>query len=259
MSLKSSFSSHTVRWLLGGAVLVALLASPFAMAAGEGNPLKGGKRNPSSNASLSYSSETEIIASNDTYGTRQSNKGNGGGAIYGCRSAPGAEPCVRGVNLEKGRAFEFATDGAEGGQITAAGGDNAKPFTTNATGVATGLNADRVDSKSADDLTKDAVAAVQSGLLNATVASDGTLGAKRGVTSSKRNSEGTYEVLFAGDVSGCTFSAVQTTVSNAGAVGVQLGADKKTLTVVTRAGGGADGNGATAPADRPFQVTATCL
>ena len=65
------------------------------------------------------------------------------------------------------------------------------------------------------------------GLLNATVAADGTLGcAKRGVTSSKRNSEGTYEVLFAGDVSGCTFSAVETTTTNAGAVGVQLGADK---------------------------------
>jgi hypothetical protein len=163
------------------------------------------------------------------------------------------------VNLEKGRAFEFATDGAEGGQITAAGGDNAKPFTTNATGVATGLNADRVDSKSAGDLTKDAVTAVESGLLNATVAADGTLGAKRGVASSARTGEGAYNVVFAGDVSSCTFAAVETTTTNAGAVGVVLGADKKTLSVVTRAGGGADGLGATAPADRPFQVTATCI
>jgi len=141
----------------------------------------------------------------------------------------------------------------------AVGGDSAKPFTTNATGVATGLNADRVDSKNADDISKDAVTAVQSGLLDATVASDGTLGAKRGVTSSKRTAEGAYEVLFAGDVSSCTFSAIETTTTNAGAVGVQLGADKKTLSVVTRAGGGADGTGATAPADRSFQVTATCL
>lgn len=255
----SRFTPHTGRWLLASAVLIAVVASPFAFAAGEGNPLKGGKRNPSSNASLAYTSETEIIADNDTYGTRQSNKGNGGGAIYGCRSAPGAEPCVRSSNLEKGRAFEFNTGGAEGGLITALGGDNAKPFTTNATGVATGLNADRVDSKSADDLTKDAVTAVQGGLLNATVSENGTLGAKRGVTSAARSAEGTYDVVFAGDVSGCTFAAVQTTTTDAGAIGVQLDADKKTLHVVTRAGGGANGTGATAPADRPFQVTATCL
>ncbi len=255
----SRIPPHTGRWLIVSAVLVAVVGTPFAFAAGEGNPLKGGNRNPSSNASLSYSSETEIIASNDTYGTRQSNKGNGGGAIYGCRSAPGAEPCVRSSNLEKGRAFEFSTGGAEAGQITAAGGDQAKPFTTNATGVATGLNADRVDSKSADDISKDAVTAVQSGLLNATVAADGALGAKRGVTSSARTGEGAYNVVFAGDVSACTFSAVQTTTTNAGAIGVQLDADKKTLHVVTRAGGGADGLGATAPADRSFQVTATCL
>jgi hypothetical protein len=252
-------SPHTGRWLLVSAVLVALIATPFAFAAGEGNPLKGGKRNPSSDASQAYTSETEIIANNDTFGTRQSNKGNGGGAIYGCRSAPGAEPCLRGVNLEKGRAFEFSTGGAEGGQITAAGGDAAKPFTTNATGVATGLNADRVDSKSADEISKDAVTTIQSGLRVAAVGSDGTLGAKRGVDSSVRTGEGRYTVVFTADASACTFAATETDSVNAGAVGVSLGADKKTLTVVTRAGGGADGTGATAPADRPFHLTATCV
>ena len=40
-----------------------------------------------------------------------------------------------------------------------AGGDATKPFVTNATGVATGLNADRVDGKDAEDIAKDAVAA----------------------------------------------------------------------------------------------------
>ena len=58
-----------------------------------------GKRNPSNNPSLALSTETEIIANNSTYGTRQSNKkdGDGGGAIYGCRSSLGNEPCVRAV------------------------------------------------------------------------------------------------------------------------------------------------------------------
>ncbi|HEX6389469.1 MAG TPA: hypothetical protein VFZ89_08480, partial [Solirubrobacteraceae bacterium] len=147
----------------------------------------------------------------------------------------------------------------EGGQITAAGGDNAKPFTTNATGVATGLNADRVDSKSAEDISKDAVTTVQNGLRFAAVASDGTLGGKRGVTSSTRTGEGRYSVVFTDDISSCAFSAVETDSVNAGAVGISIGADKKTVSVVTRAGGGADGTGATAPSDRPFHLTATCI
>jgi hypothetical protein len=130
------------RYVLGTALVLALFVSPFAVAR-TGDLLREGKRNPSSGAATK---ETEIIASNKTYGTRQSNvkNGNGGGAIYGCRSNPGREPCIRANNLKDGRAFEFETDGAEGGSIEA-NAPGARPFTTNATGVATGLNADRVD------------------------------------------------------------------------------------------------------------------
>src|SRR5919112_2107505 len=74
-------------WIVVAAVLVALLVTPFALAAGENRPVRGGARNPSPNASLSYTRETQIIANNATFGTRQSNKSTrGGGAIYGCRS-----------------------------------------------------------------------------------------------------------------------------------------------------------------------------
>ena len=45
---------------------------------------------------------------------------------------------------QQGRAFEFETDGDEAGRIETKS-DTGRPFTTNATGVATGLNADRVD------------------------------------------------------------------------------------------------------------------
>src|SRR3954467_13362959 len=121
-----------------------------ALGFGEGRSLLLGKRNPGYPHALS--AETQIIADNATYGTRQSNlrTGDGGGAIYGCRSAPGKEPCIRANNLNTGRAFEFATDGKEGGRITTQDATGA-PFTTNATGVATGLNADRVDSHDAGD------------------------------------------------------------------------------------------------------------
>ncbi len=144
-------------WILVSAIGVALVATPFAVAAGEGRPLDGGARNPSNNASQSYRRETQIIANLSTYGTRQSNKSNnGGGAIYGCRSGPGGsaannEPCVRASNLSSGLAFEFATGGTRVGSITSTN-TSAAPFTTNATGVATGLNADQVDGQSASEI-----------------------------------------------------------------------------------------------------------
>src|SRR4051812_11822707 len=145
-------------FILASAALVAVAIAPFALAAGEGNPLRGGSRNPSSDPSIAFTRETQIIADNSTYGTRQSNKSdNGGGAVYGCRSgaggsAKGNEPCLRGTNLAKGFAFEFASKGDTGGFTDVRGGDNARPSTTNAPGVATGLNAARVDGMSAADI-----------------------------------------------------------------------------------------------------------
>ena len=129
-------------YVLASALVLALLVSPFAIGA-TGSVLREGKRNPGSGAAVR---ETEMISKTKTYGTRQSNirSDNGGGAIYGCRSKTGREPCIRSNNLNSGRAFEFETDGAEGGFIEvkdAAG----RPLATNATGVATGFNADRVD------------------------------------------------------------------------------------------------------------------
>lgn len=253
------------KWVLGSAVVLGLGGSSFAVAAGEGETARLGVRNPSGGEQRSLTRETEIIAQTNTYGTRQSNKSdNGGGAIYGCRSKAGGtpagnEPCVRSSNLADGNAFEFSTNGPLAGTINANGGDNAKPFTTNATGVATGLNADRVDSKSADDISKDAVTEVTGKVRFAAVSAGGALAAQRGVASASKTATGTYSVVFNDDASSCAFSATQVDVTNSGATAVQLGSDKTTLTVVTRDGGGADGTGATAVADHPFHLTATCL
>jgi hypothetical protein len=250
-------------WLLASAVVLGLLISSFAVASGENNPLLGGKRNPGSNESAALSKETQIIANTATYGTRQSNKSdNGGGAIYGCRSKAGGsekgfEPCIRANNLTDGRAFEFESNGPEVGRIVNEN-VNGAPFTTNAKGVATGLNADQVDGKSADEIQADALKAAQGLTQFAAVAADGTLGGTRGASSAARSGEGTYSVVFANDISACALSATETTTTDAGAVGVALGDDKKTVAVRTRSGGGADGTAATAPADRPFHLTVSC-
>jgi len=249
-------------WALASALLLAILVSPFAIAAGEGQPLDGGTRNPSTNEAQSYNRETEVIANTSTYGTRQSNKSdNGGGAVYGCRSgeggsARGNEPCLRATNLSRGYAFEVETRGAQGGLITVGdGGDTTKPFTTNATGVADGLNADRVDGKSAADIVTDAQAQNRF----AQVAATGTLGNDRGVAAASRQAAGRYTVVFDEDVSRCALNVTQSAFDeNNGASAFEIGADGKSVRVVTRAGGGPDGTGATAPADKAFHITATC-
>jgi hypothetical protein len=134
------------RYVLISALVLAVTMSPAAIGA-TGSLLREGKRNPSSGAATR---ETEMISRTKTYGTRQSNirDGNGGGAIYGCRSSAGREACIRANNLKNGRAFEFETDGDEVGFIESKN-PAARPFATNATGVAAGLNADRIDSLNA--------------------------------------------------------------------------------------------------------------
>jgi hypothetical protein len=236
--------------------VIALIGTPAAaLGAGEGSPLDGGARNPSADPRQNYTKETEVIANVDTYGTRQSNKSdNGGGAIYGCRSKAGGsaaknEPCLRGVNLNLGSAFEFQTNGLLGGLITVGrGGDTAKPFTTNATGVATGLNADRVDGRNGDDLLgktekaadadkldgRDSTSFAAAGdLLFARVAADGTVSASRGgtVTATAPGADGTSTVTFPVDVSNCSFTATQNGATSAGISFAATSAGGRAVTV----------------------------
>src|SRR4051812_3770477 len=197
-------------WIIASSLLLAVCIAPFALAAGEGKPVDGGARNPSNNESQAYTRETEIIANNSTYGTRQSNKSdNGGGAIYGCRSGEGGsgkgnEPCIRGANIAKGYPFEVDSRGTQGGTINLGhGGGATTPFATNATGVGTGLNADRVDGSNASDIVSD----VQATNPFAQVSDQGTHGSQRGVASATLESPGVCPVVFNSDVSKCAYNA----------------------------------------------------
>jgi hypothetical protein len=190
-------------------LILALGIPSVAMGFGEGRSLLLGKRNPSSNANLALTSETEIIANTSTYGTRQSNKkdGDGGGAIYGCRSNLGNEPCIRSNNLKGGRAFEFVTVGNEAGRIET-GNVNGAPFTTNATGVATGLNADRVDGKEATDFapaTALSFAIVSDAGGSATPTATGPTSPT--VTEATVTDNAVYTIDFKRDVSKCSYTA----------------------------------------------------
>ena len=168
-------SNRTV--FLAALALGILIGTPFAIADTR-DPIREGIRNPTSGDA---ERETQIIArtARDTYGTRQSNLGAGGGAIYGCRSAldtssPAAvgdpkrsTPCLRVNNLRAGKAFDFQSNTGrligviQSGNNIASPRPTVAPFITNATGVAVGLNADRVDSLSASEIIQQAVRSVQ--------------------------------------------------------------------------------------------------
>jgi hypothetical protein len=251
---------------LTGAALLAVALAPFALAAGEGGPVRGGNRNPSNDASLAYTRETQIIANSSTYGTRQSNKSdNGGGAIYGCRSgaggtAKGNEPCVRATNLAKGLAFEFVSRGDQAGFIGAAGGDTARPFTTDATGVATGLNADRVDGMNAADIVKAAQSPTQVADPFVRVAGNSSVTASRGLVATNpvvRDGAGDRTVTFDGDKSGCAFStALESADPGTITIETKLATDKKTTAVEVHTFR-FDTTGPAA-ADLAFHLAATC-
>jgi hypothetical protein len=167
-------SSRTPLVLTLAAAIV--FTAPLAIAA-TGDNLREGVRNPAGGGASGK--ETKIIAKTgrDAYGTRQSNLGAGGGAIYGCRSGLDASsaatlgdpakstPCVRVNNLSSGKAFDFQSNTGrligvmQAGQHLTTPRPDVAPLITNATGVAVGLNADRVDGLNASDIVAQAAAA----------------------------------------------------------------------------------------------------
>jgi len=142
-------------YLVTAAALLSALVTPVVVSAASGDDgpkadAAGKKKGDPVQIQVRNRSrgETGLVTVSTGYSMRLSNKqvGDGGGAIYGCRSAPNTEQCLNADNLNTGMAFFFRSQkGNTAGRIEAAGGANAKPFTTNATGVATGLNADQVD------------------------------------------------------------------------------------------------------------------
>ncbi|MEY2516230.1 MAG: hypothetical protein QOJ89_3588 [bacterium] len=247
--------------LLATGLLVVGIA-PFGIAA-TGDSLREGRRNGTTVR------ETEIVSNIKSttalkggYSTRQSNlSDSGGGAIYGCRSQAGGSratptpqnPCIRANNLSQGLAFEFnAANGDTVGAITAgAGGDAKKPFTTNATGVATGLNADRVDNLDADAIVTQARAGLVQPFVQ--VSSTGTPGQSRGLVGNVEHiqNSGLYGVTFAGDLTKCAVSATLTdALGEIAALPAPAGAN---TAIAVRTGNSAGGI-----ADRSFHLSVTC-
>jgi hypothetical protein len=133
------------KYLVLSSLILALLVAPFAMAA-NGDPMIAGGR-------TTFTKITRVLGDSPTYATQQSNlrAGDGGAARYGCRSSAANEYCLLSKNTGGGGSFRFTSDNSLLGGVIDVDppqgktARDAKPFTTNATGVATGLNADEVD------------------------------------------------------------------------------------------------------------------
>jgi len=236
------------RQVMIASAVIGVLAAPVALAA-DRNPVDGGSRNPSANASSGYADETQIIgeiaqnqggfaAGTGGYVTRQSNKSDtGGGAIYGCRAKAGTESCVAANNLNNGDAFRFQATAAAGtiGQLRF-GLDLSKavakpPFVTNGTGLVKNLNAEMLDGAKKDDFV------AKGSLLFAQVAADGTIPANRGVpangkaTLTAASGNQVVSIPFSGDISKCAVTATPAEVpsnaaTNPPTVAVAVNADK---------------------------------
>jgi hypothetical protein len=239
------FRSSPGKYVVASALILAIGVPSVAVGFGEGRTAKLGKRNPSSGA---LSAETQIIANNGSYGTRQSNKnqGDGGGAIYGCRSDASHEPCVRANNLNTGRAFEFVTKGKEAGKINV-GDDSAPPFTTNAKGKVENLNSDTLDGKDSTDF------AAAGDLLFAAVNTDGSLAGGRGAAGSAKTPDNVYTVTFNKDVSKCSFTANVTDGSSDFGIGVAPVAGQPTQVRFTEPATAGQNNGG-----RAFHAQVVC-
>lgn len=257
------------RTVVLASAVAALLITPFGVAA-TGDVLREGVRNGTTNQ------ETEIIGdlgatttAKGGYVTRQSNlSDSGGGAIYGCRSKAGGtaatppqNPCVRASNLSDGHAFEFnSSNGDIVGAITAgAGGDTKRPFTTNATGVATGLNSDRLDGLHASEVvasarTKAGLAAEtadtaadantldgldssafarKNDIMWAFVSSAGALIRSSGGVTSSQVGTGRYIVSFPRDITTCSYTATSAAPDNIGVNPQETGVNENSGTTDT--------------------------
>jgi hypothetical protein len=210
-------------------VAIAIGVAPVALAANSGpsakaarasgkSTLVGGIHNPANSA---FSKTTGLFGNTKGWVARIKNQGAGGSATLECKSATGGS-CLEANNKSTGFAFDFTTSGSTGGTIQLKNTEGA-PFTTNAHGVATGLNANYLQGReasafqlAADPAAKATEAEKLGGktaseyvttaqVLFATVANE-KIESTRGATSVSKTGS-TYTVVFGAEVSKCAYTA----------------------------------------------------
>jgi hypothetical protein len=166
---------------------------------------------------------------------------------------------VRAVNLQNGLAFSFqANSGNTVGSFqvgtTGAVNPNAAPFTTNASGMVTNLNANLLGGLTASQIESQAVStantAAQALSSIAAVSAGGALQKARGATAASLSSTGNYLVTFGSSIANCVYQATITS----GTPGI-VTTTEASSTVVSVSTFNPTG---TTPTSLPFQLTVNC-
>ncbi len=231
--------SRAGRYAIVSAFVIAVVASPFAVAATTG----GGR-----------------FFSNDaryTLYAKNTRAGDGGAGALVCNSNTGNEPCLSMVNKGNGYAGAFRTRGLLGFRLQTSGTGTATPFILdkNATGKVDFLNSDQVDGLSADEIAASARAPWALVTAGATPAvARGTAG-----TTVSRTAIGDYNVQFAQDVNTCSYQVTSADPAGNRTVAAVLNPgspanNKQVRVVIRRAGGANEGD----LVDSDFQIAVHC-
>jgi hypothetical protein len=235
--VRLSGGSRPGRYAVLAAVVIAVVAAPFAVAAGTGR--------------------FEAKDSRYTVLARNTANGDGGAMATACTSnasTPGNahEPCLNMVNKGTGYAAAFRTRGLQGFRLQTSGSGTATPFILdkNATGKVTYFNSDQLDGKDSTDFNLE-----RWGLIDGTTNPTPTIVRDKGIASVARTSgapAGDYTLTFDDDVNTCTYQVTPANASTARiSSAVPVAGQNKQVRVTVR-----DASGTLT--DDSFQVATHC-
>ncbi len=230
--------SRPGRYAVLAAIVMAVIAAPFAVAASTGR--------------------FEASDSRYTVLARNTANGDGGAMATACTSnasTPGHqhEPCLNMVNKGTGYAAAFRTRGLQGFRLQTSGSGTATPFILdkNATGKVTYFNADQLDGKDSTDFNLE-----RWGLIDGTTNPAPTIVRDKGIASVARTAPGDYAVTFDDDVNTCSYQVTPANGSTSRTVSaVPVASQNKQVRVTVR-----DPNATTPGAlvDDSFQIAVHC-
>lgn len=242
---RGSGSSRSGRYAVLAAVVIAVVAAPFAVAASTGR-------------FTSNDSRYTVLA-------RNTNNGDGGSIAAACTSNANTttvahEPCLDMVNKGTGFAAAFRTRGVQGFRLQTSGSGEATPFVLdkNATGKVTYLNADLLDGKDSTEIGREPWALVSDPGTNASAP---TLARGYRATGLNRSATGVYQVTFADDVSNCSYQvtpASQTTARIVSAAAVPGQANQVEVRVRDGSSNGGSDQTTGDPVSDSFQIAVHC-
>jgi hypothetical protein len=235
--LRRGGGSKTGRYAVLAAVVIAVVAAPFAVAASKGR----------------------FTAKDSRYTvlSRNTSNGDGGALAAACTSNKNTtnsahEPCLNMVNKGTGFAAAFRTRGVQGFRLQTSGSGTATPFILdkNATGKVTYFNADQLDGKDSTEIGREPWALVDGATATPTITRNYRTASVARTTGGA--AAGDYTLTFTDDVNTCSYQVTPSSLTTAhDAAAAPVAGQNKQVRVVIRDNAGAAVNDT-------FQIAVHC-